>query len=67
MTEEQAQQLREENARLKAEMQTGFEQKDRRRAERERRRMAALLRIEELERRVSKESHNRSKPPSSDG
>jgi len=29
--------------------------------------MRALLRIEELERRVAKDSHNRSKPPSSDG
>lgn len=29
--------------------------------------MAALLRREELERRLGKDSHNRSKPPSSDG
>jgi transposase len=29
--------------------------------------MAALLRIEELERRLGKDSHNSSKPPSSDG
>lgn len=67
MTEEEAQQRREENARLKAEMQTGFEQKDRRIAELEGLLIAALLRIEELERRLSKDSHNSSKPPSSDG
>lgn len=29
--------------------------------------MRAVLRIEEIERRVGKDSHNSSKPPSSDG
>jgi transposase len=47
-------------------MQAGFEQKDRRIAELEGMLMAALLRIEELERRLGKDSHNSSKPPSSD-
>lgn len=67
MSEEEARQLREENTRLKAEMQVGFEQRDRRIAELEGMLMAALLRIEELERRLGKDSHNSSKPPSSDG
>jgi transposase len=48
-------------------MQAGFEQKDRRISELEGMLMAALLRIEELERRLGKDSHNSSKPPSSDG
>ncbi len=63
MTEEEARQLKEENAALKAKL----EQKDRRIEEVESRLMAALLRIEELERRLGKDSHNSSKPPSSDG
>ena len=63
MTEEEARQLREENAALKAELV----QKDRRIEEVESRLVAALLRIEELERRVGKDSQNSSKPPSSDG
>src|ERR1700722_18410889 len=63
MTEEEARQLREENAALKAELA----QKDRRIEEVESLLMAALLRIEELERRLGKDSHNSSKPPSSDG
>jgi transposase len=63
MTEEEARKLREENAALKTELA----QKDDRIAEVESRLMAALLRIEELERRLGKDSHNSSKPPSSDG
>lgn len=63
MTEEEAQKLREENAALKRELA----QKDERIAEVESLLMAALLRIEELERRLGKDSHNSSKPPSSDG
>lgn len=63
MTEVEAQKLREENAALKRELA----QKDSRIAELEALLMAALLRIEELERRVGKDSHNSSKPPSSDG
>lgn len=63
MTEEEARQLREEQAALKAEVA----QKDRRIEELESLLMAALLRIEELERRLGKDSHNSSKPPSSDG
>jgi transposase len=42
-------------------------QKDRRIEELEARLMRALLRNEELERRLAKDSHNSSKPPSSDG
>jgi transposase len=63
MREEEARQLREEQAALKAEVA----QKDRRIEELESLLMAALLRIEELERRLGKDSHNSSKPPSSDG
>ncbi len=63
MTEEEARKLREENAALKTELA----QKDDRIAELESLLMAALLRIEELERRLGKDSHNSSKPPSSDG
>ena len=63
MTEEEARKLREENAALKTELA----QKEGRIAELEALLMAALLRIEELERRLGKDSHNCSKPPSSDG
>src|SRR5579859_6031521 len=60
MTEEEASQLREAHAAQLAE-------KDQRIEELEALLMAALLRIEELERRLGKDSHNSSKPPSSDG
>jgi transposase len=63
MTEEEARQLREENTKLKEEAT----QTDRRIEDLEGRLMSALLRIEELERRLAKDSHNSSKPPSSDG
>jgi len=63
MTEEEAGQLRKENAELKEELA----RKDQRIAELEGLLMSALLRIEELERRLAKDSHNSSKPPSSDG
>ena len=63
MTEEEANQLRKENAELKEELA----RKDQRIAELEGLLMSALLRIEELERRLAKDSHNSSKPPSSDG
>ncbi len=63
MTEEEARQLRQELAVLKEEAA----QKDRRIEELEGLLMSALLRIEELERRLAKDSHNSSKPPSSDG
>jgi len=63
MTEEEASQLRKENAELKA----ALAQKDQRIEELEGLLVSALLRIEELERRLAKDSHNSSKPPSSDG
>src|SRR5258707_15423581 len=63
MTEEEAKHLRQENAELKE----ALTQKDRRIGELEGLLMSALLRIEELERRLAKDSHNSSKPPSSDG
>ncbi len=63
MTEEEAKHLRQENAELKE----ALTQKDRRIEELEGLLMSALLRIEELERRLAKDSHNSSKPPSSDG
>jgi transposase len=63
MTEEEARQLREENAALKADAA----RKDQRIEELEALLMGALLRIEELERQKRKDSHNSSKPPSSDG
>ncbi|SRR5258708_4668264 len=63
MTEEEASQLRKENTELKEELA----RKDLRIAELEGLLMSALLRIEELERRLAKDSHNSSKPPSSDG
>src|SRR5260370_39323910 len=63
MTEEEARQLRQELAVLKEEAA----QKDRRIEELEGLLMSALLRIEELERRLAKDRHNSSKPPASDG
>jgi predicted RNase H-like nuclease (RuvC/YqgF family) len=63
MTEEEARQLKQEKASLKEEAA----QKDRRIEELEGLLMSALLRIEELERRLAKNSHYSSKPPSSDG
>jgi hypothetical protein len=60
---EEARQLKQELAVLKEEAA----QKDRRIEELEGLLMSALLRIEELERRLAKDSHNSSKPPSSDG
>lgn len=63
MTEEEASQLRKENAELKE----ALRQKDQRIEELEGLLVSALLRIEELERRLAKDSHNSSKPPSSDG
>jgi transposase len=63
MTEEEASQLRKENAELKE----ALAQKEQRIEELEGLLMSALLRIEELERRLAKDSHNSSKPPSSDG
>ncbi len=63
MTEEEIQQLRKENAELKE----ALAQKDQRIEELEGLLMRALLRIDEMERRLAKDSHNSSKPPSSDG
>ena len=63
MTEEEASQLRKENTELKEELA----RKDQRIEELEGLLVSALLRIEELERRLAKDSHNSSKPPSSDG
>lgn len=63
MTEEEAKKLEKAYAELKEQAA----QKDQRIEELEALLMRALLRIEELERRLAKESHNRSKPPSSDG
>ncbi len=63
MTEEEARKLEQAYADLKEEAA----QKDRRIEELEARLIGALLRIEELERRQRKDSHNSSKPPSSDG
>jgi len=63
MTEEEADQLKQENTALKE----ALAQKERRIEELEGLLMSALLRIEELERRQAKDSHNSSKPPSSDG
>jgi transposase len=63
MREEEARELEEAYAELKEQVA----QKDHRIEELEAYLMRALLRIEELERRVAKDSHNRSKPPSSDG
>ncbi len=63
MTEEEASQLRKEDAELKEEVV----RKQQRIEELEGLLMGALLRIEELERRLAKDSHNSHKPPSSDG
>src|SRR5258708_744314 len=63
MTEEESRQLRKENAELKE----ALARKGQRIEELEGLLMRALLRIDELERRVAKDSHNSSKPPSSDG
>jgi transposase len=63
MREEEARELEKAYADLKEEVA----QKDHRIEELEAYLMRALLRIEELERRVAKDSHNSSKPPSSDG
>lgn len=70
MTEEEAKQLLQGYAELKgayAQLKEEGQQKDRRIEELEGLLMSALLRIEELERRQGKDSHNSSKPPSSDG
>src|SRR5258708_17951708 len=63
MTEEEARELKKAYAELKEQA----EQKDHRIEELEALLMRAVLRIEELERRLGKDSHNSSKPPSSDG
>lgn len=63
MTEEEARKLQKENADLKEQLA----KKDQRIEELEAFLMRAVLRVEELERRVGKDSHNSSKPPSSDG
>ena len=63
MTEEEIQQLKKEHAELKA----VCAQQEQRIEELEGLLMRALFRIEELERRLSKDSHNSHKPPSSDG
>jgi transposase len=63
MTEEEARELQPAYGELKE----AAAQKDRRIEELEALLMQALLRIEELERRLRKDSHNSSKPPSSDG
>lgn len=62
MTEEESQQLRKENAELKE----ALIQKEQRIQELEGLLMGALLRVEELERRLAKDSHNSSLPPSRD-
>ena len=70
MTEEEANHLRQENTELREaydQLKQESEQKDRRIEELEGLLMSALLRIEELERRLAKDSHNSNKPPSSDG
>jgi transposase len=63
MTEEEVKQLEKAYAELKEQSA----RKDQRIEELEAFLMRALLRIEELERRLAKDSHNSSKPPSSDG
>jgi transposase len=63
MTEEEARELEKTYAELKEQAA----QKDGRIEELEALLMRALLRIDELERRLAKDSHNSSKPPSSDG
>ncbi|HEU5378480.1 MAG TPA: DUF6444 domain-containing protein [Ktedonobacteraceae bacterium] len=61
--EEEANQLRQENA----ERKEAIAWRDRRIEELEGLLMSAVLQIEELERRLAKDSHNRSKPPASAG
>lgn len=63
MTEEEIEQLKRENADLKA----ACAQKDQRIEELEGLLKRALLRIDELERRAAKDSRTSHKPPSSDG
>jgi transposase len=63
MTEEEAKHL----AKAYEDLKEQAAQKDQRIEELEGLLMGALLRIEELERRLAKDSHNSSKPPSSDG
>src|SRR5450432_259427 len=63
MTEEEIQHLLRENAELKDQ----WKQQQQRIQELEGLLMGALLRIEELEKRLAKDSHNSSNPPSSDG
>src|SRR5258708_3044226 len=63
MTEEEVRQLIKEYAELKEEAA----RKDQRIEDLEGMLMSALLRIEELERGLAKDSHTSSKPPSSDG
>src|SRR5215469_6675846 len=63
MTEVEANPLREENAHLNE----ALARAERRIEEGEGRLMSAVLRSEELERRLAKDSYNSSKPPSSDG
>jgi transposase len=63
VNEEESQQLKKEHAELKE----ALVRKGQRIEELEGLLMSALLRIDELERRLTKDSHNSSKPPSSDG
>lgn len=66
MAEEEENQPRQENTELReayAHLKRESEQKDRRIEELEGRFVCALLRIDELERRQAKNSHNSSKPP----
>jgi transposase len=65
MTEEEIHQLKQEKE--IAELKAACVLKDQRIEELEGLLMRALLRIDELERRLSKDSHNSHKPPSSDG
>jgi transposase len=68
--EEEIHRLRKENADLHeayARLWEESQQKERHIEELEGRLLSALLRIEELERRLGKDSHNSHKPPSSDG
>jgi transposase len=70
MTEEEATQLKQELIDLKqafGNLKEAVVQKDRRLEELEGLLMRALLRNDELERRLGKDSHNSHKPPSSDG
>lgn len=59
--------MTEEVTRENAELKEALAQKDRHIEELEGLLISALLRIKELERRLAKDSHNSSKPPSSDG